>query len=1560
MKKKIAAFLLAASMLSCQSAVYAAEFEGTATQQESEAADEGADVRQESEVTDEGIAAQQGRDTAEENIAAQPGDTASGNIYSVSDFGADGTDLEDDSIAFINALAIAATSDTAITVTVPAGTYYFNRSVPIYSNTNLILDENAVIINNNTDGVMIFSRHLNEDGTFCDGTDTCTHGGYSQIENVTIEGGIWDSNDTAGEGVNLIFQFRHGRNITIRNLTCKNATNHYINVSGVDTALIENVICMDQAIYRGTDPEFWGDYEAGDETRYTTLEAIHIDYLDPGGEARAFPLDGTPSKNITVTGCTFDNVFAGVGTHHYSEQGQNASSIVVDSNTFSNILGYCVNTYGFLDVAVTNNTVQNVKAFVHAMNSSMQVSGNTVSDTMDVGIYFGDSSSGTISGNDISAAPTGIVITQNSTGCTIENNQLSSTADNAIYIYDNSDAEVTGNTITSAGAAAIRAVANCSITANGNIINQPVSHGISVSDRSELTASGNKINGTGSSGIVATDSSALNADYNEISDAGENGIVAMNTVTVNLSNNTVTSPTNNGISLNNGCTGSVLNNQIQSAQNGISVSTQCTDCTISGNTVTSPRENAVYIYDNSTAAVENNTLNEAGASGIKIAANCGVTADRNVIAAPGQHGVYISDSSNAVVRGNEIMSPVSYGIIGTTQSGVEASENTITEAGTVGIYVNDCSSGTISANTVTDPGTHGIYIYSTDGAAVSGNAVSNAGNTGINIYSSGQCAVSDNIVKDCVGNGIQAAGSESKNCSAEILRNTSVSTAEANRDIRLSAYCVDCVVNDNIVGSRGFSADATAQYTASNNTTDANVDLSTCKIRLSESSFDYDGTAKKPEVKVTNTSIILEQDKDYTVEYKNNVELGTASVTVSGIGKYTGTVEKTFSIKLAAPQIQSLTNNGGIEISWNVVPGADGYYVYRRTLDGSWAGVTNISDGTAASFTDTKIAVGTTYYYTVRGYYDNNGTVVNGPYDAVGKSIKAGIPAVTVTKVSSAKGINTVTWIPVDGADGYVVYRRTANGKWTTVSKVADAAASSYADNSAVLTAGEVYYYTVRAYCLAGSAYTYGEYDSVGKSVTSSLSTVVIKNVSSSLGENIVTWNVANGADGYTIYRKTEGGTWNGVGTVEDGQAASFTDSKGLTVGTTYIYTVRAYRIINGVTTYASYDTVGKSVVATLPSVTLQRAVSASGANTIRWSAVSGADGYVVYRKTGSAGWAKLALVSGGDVVTYTDSSAELATGTVYNYTVRAYCLNNGKYTYGGYDSAGLSVEMGLTNPVLKTVTTSAGKNTITWQAVKEADGYVIYRKTAGGSWTGVGTVEGQTCVSFVDSKGLSAGRTYDYTVRAYQEISGKKVYGGYDAAGKSVVASIADVVLTKASTAAGTNTITWTKVPGVSGYVVYRKTNGGSWTKLALVSGDTVTSYTDKSEMTAGTEYYYTVRGYILKNGKYTYGGYDTTGKGVTASLSVVILKSAAAGNGENTISWIPLNGADGYVIYRKTTGGSWASVTTVAGAETSSFTDTKNIASGTQYYYTVRAYMLQGRLKVYGAYDTNGILAQ
>lgn len=1531
MKKKATAILLTASLMLGQSFAYAAD-SGT----------------------------QQGSEQTVQNTAVQAEDALE-TIYSVEEFGADGTDMEDDSTAFINALAVAVASEDMVTVTVPEGTYYLERSVPIYSNTHLIVDENATIINNNPDGIMLFSRHLNEDGTYCAGDETCTHGGYSQIENVTIEGGTWDANDTAGEGVNLIFQLRHGKNITIRNLICKNATDHYINVSGVDTALIENVTFADQALYQGEDPEFWGDYEVGDATRYTTIEAVHIDYLDAVGEARAYPLDGTASQNITVTGCTFDNVFAGVGTHHYSENGRNASNIVVENNIFSNILGYCVNAYGFNDLTVEGNTAVNTKSFIHAMGSSLQVRGNDISLATDVGIYFGSESTGLISANTICDIPTGICITANSTECIVEKNQIENAADNAVYVYDNSSADVNENTIINAGAAAIRANTNCVISADGNTILQPVSHGISVSDNSELSASNNSISEAGGSGIVVTDQSMLNAEYNNIVSANGNGIVAMNGVTFSVSNNTILYPVYNGISMNNGCTGFLLDNQITSAQTGILVSSECMDCTIEGNTIASAAENAVYIYDRSQALISSNNLNGAGASGVKAASGCNVTVNENVITAPGQYGITISEDSEAAIAGNEILDSVSYGIVATGQVSITASGNRIANAGTVGIYINECLSAVIEGNTITEPQTNGINIYSTDGALVSENTVTDAGKIGIYIYGSQKCTVSCNVVEDSIQHGILAIGTVDKACSVEIIGNTSISTFAGYPDIMLGNYCVESVVNDNMVGDRGFSAVAAAEYTASNNTTMKDIDITVCSVSLSQTNFDYDGTAKEPVVTVKNSSIILKEGEDYTVTYENNVELGTATVIISGLGYYIGAVEKTFAIKLATPQIRSLMNNGGIEIAWEAVPGADGYYVYRRTEDGTWAGVTNTGDGTVTSYVDTKVTVGTTYYYTVRAYYcDENGSIVNGTYDTVGQSIEAGIPTVTIGKVTTSAGKNTVTWTIVDGADGYVVYRRTEGGKWATLARVAGGDVGTYTDNSTELTAGNVYYYTVRAYCLNGSTYTYGGYDTTGKSVTASLAAAVLVSAASVSGQNVITWKTVNGADGYTIYRKTIGGSWSGVGTVEDGQAASFTDSKGLSVGTTYIYTVRAYRLIDGTVTYASFDTEGISVVAAMPVVTLRNAVSSAGKNIITWTPISGVDGYVVYRKTANSGWTTLARVAGADTASYSDSSSTLVTGTVYTYTVRAYCLNNGTYTYGGYDTTGVSVEMGVTIPVLTGGVSDAGRNTVTWQAVNGADGYVIYRRTAEGSWSVAGTVIGQGTVSFTDSSGLSADTVYYYTVRPYQEVNGTRVYGGYDTTGIAVKTSIATVVLQKASTLAGTNSITWTRVPGVTGYVVYRKTAGGSWQTLARVTGETAVSYTDTSELMPGTEYYYTVRGYILTNKTYTYGGYDTVGKSVVTGLPSVVLVSAVAEEGKNTISWNAVTGADGYVIYRKTASGSWTVSAIVEGAQVSSYEDTKNLVTDTEYYYTVRAYMIQNGLKVYGSYDTNGIPAQ
>ena len=60
---------------------------------------------------------------------------------------------------------------------------------------------------------------------------------------------------------------------------------------------------------------------------------------------------------------------------------------------------------------------------------------------------------------------------------------------------------------------------------------------------------------------------------------------------------------------------------------------------------------------------------------------------------------------------------------------------------------------------------------------------------------------------------------------------------------------------------------------------------------------DYTGKAIEPFVKVTmRRGTTLKNGRDYTISYKNNGEVGTATAIVTGIGKYSGTVTVTFKI----------------------------------------------------------------------------------------------------------------------------------------------------------------------------------------------------------------------------------------------------------------------------------------------------------------------------------------------------------------------------------------------------------------------------------------------------------------------------------------------------------------------------------------------------------------------------------------------------------------------------------------------------------------------------------------
>ena len=91
------------------------------------------------------------------------------------------------------------------------------------------------------------------------------------------------------------------------------------------------------------------------------------------------------------------------------------------------------------------------------------------------------------------------------------------------------------------------------------------------------------------------------------------------------------------------------------------------------------------------------------------------------------------------------------------------------------------------------------------------------------------------------------------------------------------------------------------------------IDVSTLTITLSGTSFTYTGAEIKPTVTIKNGATTLSVGTDYTLSYSNNINAGTATITIKGNGKYVGTTAKNFTIeraKIASATTSDKTYNG--------------------------------------------------------------------------------------------------------------------------------------------------------------------------------------------------------------------------------------------------------------------------------------------------------------------------------------------------------------------------------------------------------------------------------------------------------------------------------------------------------------------------------------------------------------------------------------------------------------------------------------------------------------------------
>ena len=244
----------------------------------------------------------------------------------------------------------------------------------------------------------------------------------------------------------------------------------------------------------------------------------------------------------------------------------------------------------------------------------------------------------------------------------------------------------------------------------------------------------------------------------------------------------------------------------------------------------------------------------------------------------------------------------------------------------------------------------------------------------------------------------------------------------------------------------------------------------------------------------------------------------------------------------------------------------------------------------------------------------------------------------------------------------------------------------------------------------------------------------------------------------------------------------------------------------------------------------------------------------------------------------------------------------------------------------------------VTWSAVENADGYIIYRKALeGGGKDKLAKIKADEGQSFCDSEAKS-GTEYEYTVKAYD---GMRKSRKTEAA---TIAYLSKPCIKYATPGLDCVEVVWNISHGADGYVVYKKAED-KIVKLADIQCDTICAFNDK-DVCEGESYEYTV---VAHKGDYR-SAHEYKESGVYVKAPHLI-KAENINNGIE-VSWKKTGSADQYIIYRKADGD--AKWTKLGPSDSSTYID-ETVKSGVNYFYTVMA----KKDGLYSGYDRMGVIS-
>ena len=268
-----------------------------------------------------------------------------------------------------------------------------------------------------------------------------------------------------------------------------------------------------------------------------------------------------------------------------------------------------------------------------------------------------------------------------------------------------------------------------------------------------------------------------------------------------------------------------------------------------------------------------------------------------------------------------------------------------------------------------------------------------------------------------------------------------------------------------IKGKGNYSGTITKEFTITP------ADISQLTASLSADIFRYNGAEQKPSVTVKSGDKTLVPDTDFTVSYSDNIDVGTATVTITGQGNYTGSMTRTFTITNARiPAVitaKSVTLNQSTKKTSVFTAETDG----KITLKSSNSKIVKVSGTKIIPVAPGKVTLTIT---AARGQ----------DYEKASKKISVTVRPLTTSKLSlksTAKKQATVSWTAAKSISRYQIYYSQRSDMKNAKHITAKSSAKSAVLKN--LTSKKKYYVRIRTYKTVSGKKYYSTWSSV-KSVT--------------------------------------------------------------------------------------------------------------------------------------------------------------------------------------------------------------------------------------------------------------------------------------------------------------------------------------------------------------------------------------------------------------------------------------------------------------------------------------------